>query len=527
MVTRRFRWLMVLVLVVVAILGTVPWNGRTMPFRASELRVLMCARNMAEGGNWLVPVYDREVRINKPPLMYWVVATVFRVTGGTESLAVARGVNGVLGVLLVVTIYGCGRHWVGRRRAWLAALVAGTSLLFLRFGRLCETDVALALFTMLACFSLWRAATWQGRWWWWVAAGMFSGIGFMFKGPAALILPLGALALAYVTRAAGSWKRSGAGLLLFIIPFAAVVLPWYLCLMMGRSHGAAEKDIGYEMSALLKDSPHRGPIIYYLYTLPALLMPWGLFLPPAMVQSWKRRTRGGIRFLLGWLISAMVVMTFVKSKQPHYAMLLLPPAALLTGSFLYSAMRNQRPERFKVTRGLLGLLRWAMVVGGGVLVVFPYFVDSVRGGDGLIWGVVVIVVGVVVPMVKWGSQVGRTVAALMMMSICGAAAYNAAFHECHEPAAMYRDCAAEVRNRAGDTTKVFMVGRRMMPMEFYLHRIICRPDNLAAAWKHAESGDLVIVSTDPGHQRLLTIQPTSPPVFERKQGKVELKLYVR
>ncbi len=523
--TRRFRGLMLLVPVVVVLLGTLPWNGNPMPIRASELRVLMCARNMADGGSWLVPVYDREVRVNKPPLMYWVVASVFRVAGGSDSLAVARGVNAALGVFLVLAVYGCGRYWVGRRRAWVSALTVATSYLFLRFARVCETDIALTLFTLLACFSLWRAGISRSGWRWWVLAGVFAGIGFMFKGPAALVLPVAALATAYVTGAAHSWKRSGAGLLLLMVPFLVIVLPWYLKLMLGQINGAAQQDIGYEVAALMKESPHKRAIIYYLYVLPIAMMPWGLFLPAAMVQAWRRRGRPGVRFLMGWLVSAVVLMSLLKSKQLHYAMLLMPPAALLTGGYLCEAARN--PLRFKGVGSFLHGISWLMVVAGGGVVLLPWFVEGVSCRVGFWWGLPVILTGVVAALVKRGNPVSRGMIALMVMSVWTAAGFSAVFHELREPAAIYRECAAEVRNRAGVATQVFITGRRVIPMEYYVHKPIQESDDFAQAWDSALPGDLVIVSVNSKHRHVLTMAPPCPPVFERRQGDVELKIYVR
>ncbi len=513
-------------LAAVALAGTLPWNGRPLPFRASELRVLMCARTMAEGGDWLVPVYEREERINKPPLMYWVVAGLFRVQGGTESLSLARGVNAVFGALLVAAVYGCGRFWVGRRRARMAALVTATGYLFLRFARLCETDVALTFLTTLSCFALWQAAVCRGWSWWWLA-GLFSGLGFLFKGPAAAVLPLAALAAGYVTGAVRGWRRGATGILPVAVTFAAVVLPWYLYLLCGRSAGAAGKDIGYEMAALLRESPHHGPPVYYLYMLPLLMLPWGVFLPGGVLAAWRKRRHRGFRFVLGWLFSAMAVMTMVRSKQSHYAMLLLPPAALLTGTFLLAAARNRRPVRYRATRWVLQLLRWLAAAMGVAGAAAPWFAEGVTWSAALSWGVPLAAVAVAAPWLFRKEPVRRDIAVLAAAAVWVAAAYGSVFHEIGEPAEMFRDCASEAKGRIGPETRVFLTGRQAMPSEFYLHHFIYRADDLSQAWEHAGTGDLVIVSLDREHRRVLTMEPPAGPVFRRRQGEYELRLYVK
>jgi len=42
-----------------------------------ELRVVLPAREMAAGGDWLMPRFQGELRLRKPPLMYWIVASAF------------------------------------------------------------------------------------------------------------------------------------------------------------------------------------------------------------------------------------------------------------------------------------------------------------------------------------------------------------------------------------------------------------------------------------------------------------------
>jgi hypothetical protein len=115
----------------------------------------------------------------------------------------------------------------------------------------------------------------------------------------------------------------------------------------------------------------------------------------------------------------------------------------------------------------------------------------------------------------------------MVMSVWTAAGFSAVFHELREPAAIYRECAAEVRNRAGVATQVFITGRRVIPMEYYVHKPIQESDDFAQAWDSALPGDLVIVSVNSKHRHVLTMAPPCPPVFERRQGDVELKIYVR
>src|SRR5690606_10867383 len=81
-----------------------------------------------------------------------------------------------------------GRLLTGSLRGGaVAAIVAGSTMMFLRFGRLATLDVQLGLWVTLANVLLLHAVL-RGRWWLGCCgAGAAIGIAFMAKGPVALV----------------------------------------------------------------------------------------------------------------------------------------------------------------------------------------------------------------------------------------------------------------------------------------------------------------------------------------------------
>jgi 4-amino-4-deoxy-L-arabinose transferase-like glycosyltransferase len=350
-------WPSVLLLVSVCALLLLPGLGSSTTARQQELRVLLCARDMADGGDWVVPHFLGQERLRKPPLMYWLVALAFRAAGTSENLGAARAVSAACATALVVVTFLLGRRMIGRRAALLGSLVLATSIGFLYHGRLAETDIPQALFCSLTIFMLHQALV-EGRFSAWVMAGLFGGLGFMIKGPASLAMPVAA-ALSYVlvTRrwhapASGaaladvSSRRVAAGVVLALMLGACLVAPWYL-MVAARTAATTSSQVSNEMTRLLTDSSHGGPFVFYFYTLPVRMGVWGLAVPVAVFAAWKRlRHHRGARWLLCWLGSSFLILSFLSSKQNHYALLLFVPAALLTG-WLLSCAGSRR------ARGLL------------------------------------------------------------------------------------------------------------------------------------------------------------------------------
>jgi hypothetical protein len=139
-----------------------------------------------------------------------------------------------------------------------------------------------------------------------------------------------------------------------LVILAAIALPWYgLVWRWEKTNNAAAQAIADEARALLAETRHPGSILYYLYTLPARLLPWSLALPPALMLAWRHRSRAPMRLLLCWFAVTLAVLTATPSKQGHYVWLLLTPTALFLGAFLH------RWSKILLPVGLVALLAFA------------------------------------------------------------------------------------------------------------------------------------------------------------------------
>ena len=149
--TRMNKTLFILLLGALILL---PGIGQPVMQRQQELRVALCARSMVEGGSWLIPEFQGNPRLRKPPLMYWINAASFKLSGGNGSERSARIPSAIAALLLLLLIYQAGQRIYGGQAGTYAALVLTTSLLFIRHGRSAETDMTLGLFTASAVLLL-------------------------------------------------------------------------------------------------------------------------------------------------------------------------------------------------------------------------------------------------------------------------------------------------------------------------------------------------------------------------------------
>ncbi len=516
-----------LLLVAVCAALLLPALGRIAVYREQELRVLLTARNMARGGSWLLPVYDGALRLRKPPLAYWMTAAAYRLAGTDRSPRAARLPSAAFAAGLVALVYLGGRRLVGRRAAFLGAMAAATSHLFVFYGCFAETDFPLAVFTALATLAAGRALR-TGRLRTWVAAGLLAGLGFLAKGPAALVMPAAAgLAFAVTTpRARRAPRRRGAwrGPLAALGAAAAVAAPWYVFLLAATRDGAsARQAIDMEVAALTVQTGHPGPAVYYAYTVLAALLPWGPLLLLAAAPLWRHaRRHAASRFLLCWLGSSLLVLTLLRSKQAHYTILVLMPLALVLGRYLARLPLRARDLAGRLGLGYLAVLRAAAALAGTALALAPRVAPVDRPAACTAAGVAVVAAALL--SVRRDARGDRRFAALAAAFGLLAWGYAVCLYPAVEPKSAYPAFAAAVRPRTDAARRVYLCGNRRKTLGFYLGRALearTSPRGVTGAW---QPGDALVVhrrtTCDPPHDL-----PDLPPAAYLRRGDVELAFY--
>lgn len=460
--------------------------------REQELRVALTARDMAEGGSWVLPHYRGQPRFQKPPLMYWLTATAYRIVGCTDSALAARSASTAFSLALLVLIYAGGRFMVGRRAALYGAVFAGTSFLFLRFGFRSETDMPQSFFVSLSAFAVFyalrRAARPAGAW---TLSGAAAGLGFLAKGLGGAVLPL--LAAAGAAALPGFRGRAWRTAVLAPIVLAALALPWYLTVLgPSPSHDAAGAAVGSEMQALFVKPTHPGPPVFYLYTLPAALAPWGL-LPwlalPAVVRHARRRP--GVAFLAVWTLTTLLALSFLKNKQIHYCTLLLPPASLAAGLLVALSARAARRWTAVVARHYATAVAVLLILAGVAMAVAPWIPAARMSAGAVPYGVAVAAAGLAGLALRRRGPGGVTAAAAAGILALGLAGSGPLGPAASDDFALHA-AVDDIRGRIAPGSALFVVGGDDATFEFHAGRRAMPVDDFEAAWAAARPGDAVI-----------------------------------
>ena len=393
------RKLVLCLLLTAAILPFWIGIGDSTLWDANEAFYAETPRVMIETGDYVSPSFNANPRFNKPPLTYWVVAISYKIFGvseWSERLPIVLGAMGLIAAAFVI-----GQIVWGTEAGLWAAIVMATLPRFLMHSRRTSIDVFLTLFMGLTLMFFVLAELRPERRRSWLCLMYASvGLGFMTKGPVAVVLP-GAAIFIYLLiekRLKDIGKMMvPAGIAIFL----AIVVPWYL--LVYRKHGGS-----YIVSFILNENISRytdegwGPRrqFFYLQTLLGDLFPWSLLVIAGLVCVLFRKQIGQAVFggggrtdegppvindgpdvefsiarLMGiWIVVIVGFYSLSRNQQDQYMMPTYLAAAVLSGA-LIAAFIDKRAD----------WTRWLFVATGGLFAAiggsFVYIVSRTSNLD--------------------------------------------------------------------------------------------------------------------------------------------------
>jgi 4-amino-4-deoxy-L-arabinose transferase-like glycosyltransferase len=311
-----------------------------------EPRYASIARTMAQTGDWVTPQLWGHPWFEKPILYYWAAAASFKLFGVSEAAARLPDALAALAGALLLAL-GAWRLW-GGRAARLALVIFPTSIGIFTFARAATMDMLLAVSLeaamVTALFVLSREApperSWRRRRWklkppWPLAlVGACIGLGTLAKGPVAIILAGGSVALwASLTR---RWRDAMRFLRWEpIAAFAVVALPWYIACSLANP-GFARSFFWHQnvQRFLTPVFEHVQPWWFFFPILALGLLPWTPALIATARDIWRvfrsgQAAESAELFVVCWAIFPLLFFSFSKSKLPGYILPAIPPLILL------------------------------------------------------------------------------------------------------------------------------------------------------------------------------------------------------
>ena len=314
------------------------------------------ARNMLTSGDWVTPRLDGVVYLEKPPLIYWLIAISYKTFGVHDWAARIPVALSAMALSWLIAAFGI---WAfGKRAGFYAGLAMATCVGLWLFTRVLIPDVMLTATIALAMWALLRVLDEDEpnpRAWAHVLAASL-GVGLLWKSLIGVVFPVAAgliyLALTRRLFSLRTWKQlrpfSGALIILLIAApwhvLATLRNPPYFDFTMrsepGEYHGFLwfffinEQLLRFLNLRYPRDYNTVPRLYFWLFHL-AWLFPWSVYFPATLKLSYRPVDRAGRTRLLAlcWTGFILIFFTF-STTQEYYSMPCYPAMALLLGSAL-------------------------------------------------------------------------------------------------------------------------------------------------------------------------------------------------
>jgi 4-amino-4-deoxy-L-arabinose transferase-like glycosyltransferase len=341
-----------------------------------EPRYAWIARAMAETGDWITPRLYGQPWFEKPILYYWAAAIGFRLNLPAEWAARLPSAFAALAAAVAIGWLGW-KHYGSEgklleRPALLAPLIFSTSVAAIGFSRAATPDMLFSAFITLAMAcaagvlrsqgALRDAAnsnsiTRAGERLTLALFGAFLGLAVLAKGPAAVLLAGGAIALwALGTK---NWRAAFRMMHPIAVgAFCVVALPWYV-LCASRNPDFIRIFIFQHnfQRYLTPVFQHKQPFWFFGWIALLAMLPWTVLLIPAAQEAlrlWREKTwRGSPGFFFAcWAIFPILFFSASQSKLPGYILPAIPALALLCSVAAIRAFQRSRAAAVLIAAGL-------------------------------------------------------------------------------------------------------------------------------------------------------------------------------
>jgi len=304
-------------------------------YSLDEAKNSVCAREMLERGDLIVPTFNQELRTDKPPLHYYFMQLAYLIFGVNEFSA--RFFSVIMGILTLLTIWWMSIRYLGGRAGLYSVLVLISSLHFIIQFHMAVPDpylIFLLSFGLCSFYVFYK----EEKPGYLLLSYIAFGMGTLTKGPVAIVLP-GISILIFLLYE----KRFNAGYLLKLRPLwilgvmLFVIIPWYILVSL-KTNGEWTRDffINHNLGRYTSTMEGHGAIFLIIPIMVIVgLLPFSIFIIQSFHRGWKKRKENGLLVYSIFIILTIVVFfSFSKTKLPNYTVPAYPFLAILIGNYL-------------------------------------------------------------------------------------------------------------------------------------------------------------------------------------------------
>ena len=333
-------------------------------------------REMFTRGDFISTFLDDNPRYDKPILIYWLQAASVFVFGVNEFAF--RLPSAVAATLWVLAVFFFVRRVRDERTGLLAAIITATAFEVSVMAKAATADALLNLLIASALFCVYLYWKERDRRWLLFTFACI-GLGFLTKGPVAVLVPLAVSFLFFaIKKELRVWLKMVFNPLGIAI-FLAIAMPWYVVQYLKEGdafiQGFFFKHNIDRFGGTMEQ--HGGGIFYYLPVLLVAVLPFTTVFVKVLLNA-KQLVRDELSlFALIWLVFVVGFFSLSGTKLPHYVLY------GLSGMFIVMAISINELSLDKLGEGKMASKMWLFMpqlVLFVVLLLLPEIIDGALPG---------------------------------------------------------------------------------------------------------------------------------------------------
>ncbi len=318
-----------------------------------EPRVAEIAREMWQSGDYVVPRLNEKPFLEKPPLYYWSVASVFSIAGRANA-ALSRIPSFLFGTGIILFTYALGILLFDRKTGIASAMIALTTHQFLAAEYKCLIDTSVSFFIIASFYFFMRGYLNRGgKTFNYLLMYAMWALAFLSKGPISLVIicPV-ILMFLFSEKNLHELKemKIAVGALLFFL----IATPWFYLLWQkgGSSYFYfyfVENHWNRFFSASLG---HKQSFFYYFPKIFEILFPWSICLPFVIFNTVKSLNdknyehRQSLFLISIFAFIPFFILSIPSTKRSLYLLPVVPAFSLLTAEWMMGNYLLLKPGKF-------------------------------------------------------------------------------------------------------------------------------------------------------------------------------------